>query len=342
MIINQNVSGGGTTPTGTTQITTNGIHDVTNYATADVQVPTTAPAYYVEKAVDNNGKLINSNYIINLNGVTDLGDYSFCYLYYYNTLITNSDFNFQSLKKITGSNTLNNGFSYSVVRSCLFPELEFVNGNFAFYETFNYCRQLTTLSCPKLTQLVSGSSNLCSKICSDASALTSVNFDSLKKVAAQNCFNYSFMRATSLTSISFPAFNSTTFGGYKNQFNYAFASIIGCTIHFPKNLDPQGGSTVISSLDGYPNFGGTNTVLAFDLPSTFLLTGANSVVYERSPKDDTVSALAWRVQDTGTVPNLVIDWTPFYTSTTSDPSVGDTIYSDSACTTAVTTISSIA
>ena len=50
-IINQVVSGGGTTPTGTIQITTNGTHDVTNYATADVQVPTTAPDAYTEKII---------------------------------------------------------------------------------------------------------------------------------------------------------------------------------------------------------------------------------------------------------------------------------------------------
>ena len=78
-IINQVVSGGGTTPTGTIQITTNGTHDVTNYASADVQVPTTAPSRYLQFSVDTNGKLIHDpsvSSIINLNGVTDVGDYA--------------------------------------------------------------------------------------------------------------------------------------------------------------------------------------------------------------------------------------------------------------------------
>ena len=39
----------GQTPTGTKNITTNGTHDVAGYAYADVQVPTTAPTYYIEK-----------------------------------------------------------------------------------------------------------------------------------------------------------------------------------------------------------------------------------------------------------------------------------------------------
>ena len=46
--------------------------------------------------------------------------------------------------------------------------------------------------------------------------------------------------------------------------------IDGCTIHFPSNFDPElaNPSYDITTLDSYPNFGGTNTVLAFDLPAT--------------------------------------------------------------------------
>lgn len=164
-----------------------------------------------------------------------------------------------------------------------------------------------------------------------SSHFTTFIISSLKTVGT-NGFNNAF-RATGVTSLSFPALKNVNSSG----FNLMLQLVSNCTIHFPANMQ-----TTVEALTGYPNFGGTNTTVLFDLPATVILTGANSQTYERSPKDDTGTALAWRKQDTGTEPNLVIDWTPFYTSGTTDPVVNDTIYSDSACTTAVTTIDSIA
>jgi hypothetical protein len=91
-------------------------------------------------------------------------------------------------------------------------------------------------------------------------------------------------------------------------------------------------------MQGYPNFGGTNTVVLFDQPATNTLTGADSKTYTRNPKYDTQTALAWKIGAYGTT-----DFTPaYYTNGVTNPVINDTIYSDSACTTAETTISSIA
>jgi hypothetical protein len=159
-----------------------------------------------------------------------------------------------------------------------------------------------------------------------------VVFDSLKQTGTNQTFQQTFKDCTNVTSISFPALK-TVYGNTSN--NDTFFNIVngitGCTIHFPSNLSNYTFTV-----------GGTNTTVLYDLPATNILTGANTTEYERNPKYDTATALAWRVKDTGTVPNLTIDWTPYYTSGTTDPAVSDTIYSDSACTTAVTTISSIA
>ena len=62
-IINSVIQGGGTTPTGTKYITTNGVHDVSSYANADVQVPTTAPEIYRAFRVDS-GVLKNKKFVM--------------------------------------------------------------------------------------------------------------------------------------------------------------------------------------------------------------------------------------------------------------------------------------
>lgn len=74
---------------------------------------------------------------------------------------------------------------------------------------------------------------------------------------------YCFESCVNLTTLSFPALTSTSFGSYTNQFDGLMSAVTGCTIHFPSNLQ-----ATIATLDGYPDFGGTNTVLAFDLPAT--------------------------------------------------------------------------
>lgn len=180
---------------------------------------------------------------------------------------------------------------------------------------------------------------LCGAMFKDDVKLKSVSFSSLQDIDCPICFVSAFDNCTELTDLYFPALSS---GSIIDQSVFGFSSspgamLSGCdgvTIHFPKNLDPNAGSTVISSLYKYPAFGGTNTVLAFDLPSTFTLTGNNTKQYERNPKYDTSSALAW-------FDNSSVMTTPYYTSGTADPILNATIYSDSACTIPVTTITSI-
>lgn len=246
-----------------------------------------------------------------------------------------------SLKTINAMYACNNMFVNCVtLPSANISKLEVISGLYAATSMFSGATSIVSADLRSLA-VISGNS-AARQAFNGCTALANVNLSSLKYILLDSACRQMFAVCTSLVSLSFPALRSDAFSTTTTQFLALLQGAGSCTIHFPKNLDPESGSTTISSLSGYPTFGNSDTVLAFDLPSTVLLTGANGTIYERNPKDDTASALAWRVQDTGTIPNLVIDWTSFYTSTTSDPQVGDTIYSDASCTTAVTTISTIA
>lgn len=335
-IINSLISAG-KNPTGTKQITTNGIHDVTDYASADVNVPTTAPAYYVEKTVDANGALQNGSSIIDMTGVTNIKSYVLYNAYRGNTNISGAVV-LSDLKKISGMSAMEAAFfGCTGITSVDMRSLE-VGGTTSSYNSmtsaFNGCSNLTSFNLESLVFSDASQSSLF-RYCT---SLTTGRFDSLK-VLGGGGLTGCFRDCTNMSSVYFPALKNVI--TITNTFNNMLGNINGCTLHFPSNLDPQTGSTIISSLPQYPNFGGTNTVLVFDLPATNILTGTDTIVYERNPKYDTMTALAWRVQDTGTVPLWVIDWTPYYTSGTTDPQVNDTIYSDSACTNVVTTIDSI-
>lgn len=165
----------------------------------------------------------------------------------------------------------------------------------------------------------------------ECTALRIFRFDSLKNLG-KYALSFTFAETEDI-DIYFPAIKTI---GATNTFYSTLSLATNATLHFPSNTQ-----SVVEALSGYSTttpFGATSGTVLFDLPAVVTLTGANAVNYERNPKYDTATALAWRVEDV----DDTVDWTPFYTSGTTDPAVNDTIYSDSACTTTVTTISSIA
>lgn len=347
-----------------------------------------APAHYVEKTVDANGKLVNrSTTVIDFTGVTDIGDYVLQNAYLSGTFPQNTVLNCGSLSSISGIYAMQNAFKDSTgLKEFNMGVLTYIGGNAALS---NVCNGSTTLTSFDLHSLerISGNTGLdgafqgctgltgvidlhslytignyglrdvlngCTGItginleslvfCSATSGMsgmirgcnriTSLSLPSLCLIKSGSTCNNMCRDCTQLTSIYFPALTSTSFGSYTNQFDNMLYGVTGCTVHFPSNLQ----SIIGSWASVTSGFGGTNTTVLYDLPATVILTGANTVAYQRNPKYDTGTALAWRVQDVGSS----ITWTPYYTSGTTDPVVNDTIYSDAACTTAVTTIDTIA
>lgn len=112
-------------------------------------------------------------------------------------------------------------------------------GSYGMYQTFDGCSKIKVLRFTKLSVITGG-------------------------YALYSCCYYCY----ALKNVYFNALTSQSFGTNKTQLRSFLGRVTGCTLHFPSNLDPATGSTVISGLTDYPNFGGTNTVLAFDLPAT--------------------------------------------------------------------------
>ena len=113
-----------------------------------------------------------------------------------------------------------------------------------------------------MSSLTTISGNSAMDSCFAYSSLTSVVFSSLTTISGTNALSRCFLACSSLTEISFPALQS--FGtDTVNQFFKMLSSVRGCTLHFPSNMQSE-----VESRSGYPDFGGTNTVVLFDLPPT--------------------------------------------------------------------------
>lgn len=166
---------------------------------------------------------------------------------------------FDSLTTISGYQACMSMFSdgNTQLTSIAFPSLTTISGASALSGAFDSSglitadlSALTTVGRLGLDQIFTGCAYLTSV---DLSSLTNLGWGALR---------YAFMDCPSLTSISFPALTSTSFGANTNQFNFMLSED-GVTLHFPSNVQSE-----VEALDGYPDFGGTNTTVLFDLPAT--------------------------------------------------------------------------
>ena len=133
-----------------------------------------------------------------------------------------------------------------------------VSGESAFYSAFYNCKSLTSVDLSSLTT-ISGRNALSSAfdVCT---ALTSVDFSSLTTVSGYHALSNTFSRCNSLTSLSFPALTVSGLQYGSSQFDNMLYGVTGCTVHFPAAVKAK-----IEAMYEYPNFGGTNTTVLFDL-----------------------------------------------------------------------------
>lgn len=281
-IMNTVIQGGGTTPTGTKSITSNGVYDVTDFASADVQVPTTAPAYYKEYTVDN-GVLKVAPDIIKLNGATDISAYALIYAYYQVRFPNNTVIDLSSLTTISGQQAcqymfqqafdvisvdLSNLVTVSGYAACQFmfsncqslqtADLSSLttisSSNNGCQSMFNACANLTTVDLSSLTT-ISGASG-CENMFSGCSSLTSINLNSLTTVSASGVFNSFARNCISLTSAKFNALNSISHPFASNAVNAVFN---GCTYLESVEFGGLTASTFASAVNQIQYLFGTTT-----------------------------------------------------------------------------------
>lgn len=294
-IINQIVKGGGTTPTGTIQITNNGVTDVTNYASADVQVPTTAPALYREYSIDGNGKLSYSTApVMDFSNVTEIG-YAACEsLYSYNTNITGivdlhsltviqdngcsgmyspcpniTGVNLSSLSIVAFANCVNSMFAgcTGLLSGNITMGITSFSGTTTAKSMFSGCTGLTNTNFLQSLQTINAT-QACEYMFYNCTGLTSATFTSLSQIGGSNSCRYMFAGCTNLTDIYYPALIGFLGSSSvkKSVFTNMCMGVTNVTLHFPSNMQSE-----VGTLTGYSTtapFGATAGTVLFDLPAT--------------------------------------------------------------------------
>lgn len=87
-----------------------------------------------------------------------------------------------------------------------------------------------------------------------------IHCDAINEVK-QNGLFANFSGFTSLQQLYFASLNTNSFGTYVRQFANMLKNINGCTVHFPAQIQ----SVIGAWTDVTNGFGGTNTVVLFDL-----------------------------------------------------------------------------
>ena len=138
--------------------------------------------------------------------------------------------NFSALTTIAASNAFGSCFEDSSLENINFNALQSITGNYGLTAAF-----LET-------------------------NLTNVSFPNLTTITGEGALQSTFSGCASLQSLSFPAL-TTVASEDKDIFGWMLDGVVGCTVHFPAALQ----ATIGNWTEVVSGFGGTNTIVLFDL-----------------------------------------------------------------------------
>lgn len=258
------ISGSGTYPIGITRgVDANGVYGypTTSFAFALPSTATKITNTTLKEAFNGCTTItsVDMSNVTEING-TDILE-NFCKDC---TNLTSADLS--GVTTISGSGALDFAFSNTSITGVDLSSLQTISSS-AMTNTYKDCPHISSIDLSSLTTLSSGVSlNGTFSLSNNPTSplpLTSVTFTSLATVNGTAPMRNIFARRDGLT-INFPAFNSNTFGALTTYLDNIVANAVGCTVHFPSNMQ-----SIIGSWSSVQNgFGGTNTTVLFDLPAT--------------------------------------------------------------------------
>lgn len=284
-------------PSGTISITDNGTYDVTNYASADVNVSGGGSFIGLNReVVDGKYSVPTTSFTFSLpNDATDVNNNAMYYAFRDCTGLTSVDLS--SLTTLSGSSAMNSAFYGCIgLTSVDLSSLTTVSGSYAMSNAFYSCTGLTSID---LSSLITVSDSFTmNNAFRGCTGLTSVDLSSLTTISGGSVMNYAFSGCTGLTSVDLSSLTSVS---YSNAMSNAFRDCTGLTNVLLTNLTTIGANNSATNYGQFSScFNGCTNLTSITFPNLekIYCTGGTSTSYGTFANNNKVQKMYFPKLDT--------------------------------------------